>query len=60
MVRPLVAALLWLPQLRFRTVSAPGLASGAQGAPVASVASVWKASLAWQDAPVADRQSSVS
>jgi CP family cyanate transporter-like MFS transporter len=47
-VLPLVAALLWLPQLRFRTVSAPGLASGAQGAPVASVASVWKASLAWQ------------
>lgn len=41
-VLPLVAALLWLPQLRFRTVSAPGLPTGARGA------SVWKASLAWQ------------
>lgn len=41
-VLPLAAALLWLPQLRFRTVSAPGLATGAHGA------SVWKASLAWQ------------
>lgn len=41
-VLPFIAALLWLPQLRFRTVSAPGLAAGAQDA------SVWKASLAWQ------------
>ena len=41
-VLPLAAALVWLPQLRFRTVSAPGLSTGAPGA------SVWKASLAWQ------------
>ena len=41
-VLPLVAALLWLPQLRFRTVSAPGLSTAAQGV------SVWKSSLAWQ------------
>jgi len=39
---PLLAALLWLPQLRFRTTSAPGLSS----APAS--ASVWKAPLAWQ------------
>ena len=45
-VLPLAAALLWLPQLRFRTVSAPGLATGVHGASVG--ASVWKASLAWQ------------
>ncbi|MEJ1166357.1 MFS transporter [Variovorax sp. CCNWLW186] len=45
-VLPLAAALLWLPQLRFRTVSAPGLAAGADRASVG--ASVWKASLAWQ------------
>lgn len=38
---PLVAAVLWLPQLRLRTTSAPGLATG-------SPASVWKAALAWQ------------
>lgn len=41
-VLPLAAALLWLPQLRFRTVSALGLSTGAPGA------SVWKAALAWQ------------
>jgi MFS transporter, CP family, cyanate transporter len=44
-VLPLAAALLWLPQLRFRTISAPGPSAGAPGAPAASV---WKASLAWQ------------
>ena len=45
-VLPLAAGLLWLPQLRFQTVSAPGLATGVHGASVG--ASVWKASLAWQ------------
>ncbi|MDR6520639.1 CP family cyanate transporter-like MFS transporter [Variovorax paradoxus] len=39
---PLAAAILWLPQLRLRTTSAPGLATEAPGA------SVWKAPLAWQ------------
>jgi CP family cyanate transporter-like MFS transporter len=39
---PLGAALLWLPQLRSRTVSAPGLSPGKPRA------SVWKAPLAWQ------------
>ena len=33
-VLPLAAALLWLPQLRFRTVSAPGLATGARASSV--------------------------
>ena len=39
---PLGAALLWLPQLRFRTASAPGLPVGMPGV------SVWRAALAWQ------------
>ncbi|WP_431510118.1 MFS transporter [Variovorax sp. DAIF25] len=39
---PLAAALLWLPQLRSRTVSTPGLADGL------AHASVWRAPLAWQ------------
>ena len=41
-VLPLAAALLWLPQLRFRAVPALGPATGARRP------SVWKASLAWQ------------
>jgi CP family cyanate transporter-like MFS transporter len=41
-VLPLVAALLWLPQLRSRTMSAPGVPGGVRRS------SVWKASLAWQ------------
>lgn len=39
---PLMAAVLWLPQLHLHTTSAPGLANRTQGA------SVWKARLAWQ------------
>jgi CP family cyanate transporter-like MFS transporter len=39
---PLAAAVLWLPQLRLRTTSAPGLSA------VSPNASVWKAPLAWQ------------
>ncbi|MDM0066721.1 MFS transporter [Variovorax sp. J31P207] len=41
-VLPIFAALLWLPQLRFRTITAPGLSTGA------SSSSVWRKSLAWQ------------
>lgn len=39
---PLIAVLLWLPQLRFRTPLASGRSTGSAGA------SVWKAALAWQ------------